>query len=154
MRAIVQRVSWSSVTVNNVIRAEIGVGLNVLLGITQQDVSAEAKRLVEKILNLRIFPASDGDSGFDKSVTEIGGELLLVSQFTLYGDIRKGRRPGFTAAANGALAQPIFDEVVTLFRASGLKVEQGVFGAMMDVKIHNAGPATFIIDTDVLKAAR
>lgn len=122
-------------------------GLAILIGITQSDTSDDVSYLVEKAVNMRIFPAEDGTSGFDQSVAEIGGEVLLISQFTLYASTRKGRRPGFTDAAPPEISGPMFQRVVEAFRSKGMPTETGVFGAMMNVEIENSGPATFILDT-------
>ncbi|MCZ6539893.1 MAG: D-aminoacyl-tRNA deacylase [Chloroflexi bacterium] len=150
MRAVIQRVNRASVAVDGRVIGEIGRGLCLLIGITHEDSDADLKYIVEKTLNMRIFPpeaAQSGDSGFDQSVLDIGGGLLLVSQFTLYASTRKGRRPGFTDAARPEMAGPMFDRVVVAFGASGLQVETGEFGAFMDVEIENAGPVTITLDS-------
>ncbi len=132
----------------------IGVGLLLLIGITHGDTDEDIAYLVEKIVNMRIFPAESGDSGFDRSVKDVEGGLLLVSQFTLYATTRKGRRPGFADAARPEVSEPMFGQVVEAFRATGVPVETGVFGAMMNVKLENAGPATFILDSEDRLAPR
>ena len=150
MRAVIQRVNRASVSVDGNVIGEIGPGLCLLIGITHEDSDNDLKYIVEKTLNMRIFPpeaSEPGDSGFDRSVQDIGGGLLLVSQFTLYASTRKGRRPGFTDAARPEMAGPMFDRVVEAFRSSGLKVETGVFGALMNVEIENAGPVTIVLDS-------
>ena len=147
MKAVIQRVNRASVLVEERVVGNIDAGLVLLVGITHEDTDEDIAYLVEKTINLRIFPAADGDSGFDRSVIDVNGSLLLVSQFTLYASTRKGRRPGFTDAAPPELSQPMFDRVVTAFRATGVPVETGVFGAMMTVSLENAGPATFILET-------
>ena len=150
MRAVIQRVNRSSVSVDGNVIGEIGPGLCLLIGITHEDSDDDLKYIVEKTLNMRIFPPESpepGDSGFDRSVQDIGGGLLLVSQFTLYASTRKGRRPGFTDAARPEMAGPMFDRVVEAFRSSGLQVETGVFGALMNVQIENAGPVTIVLDS-------
>ena len=150
MRAVIQRVNRSSVSVDGNVIGEIGRGLCLLIGITHNDSDDDLKYIVEKTLNMRIFPPESpepGDSGFDRSVQDIGGGLLLVSQFTLYASTRKGRRPGFTDAARPEMAGPMFDRGVVAFRASGLQVETGVFGALMNVEIENAGPVTIVLDS-------
>ena len=132
MRAVIQRVNRSSVNVDGNVIGEIGPGLCLLIGITHDDSDDDLEYIVEKTLNMRIFPPEapePGDSGFDRSVLEIGGGILLISQFTLYASTRKGRRPGFTDAARPEMAGPMFDRVVETFRASGLKVETGEFFA-------------------------
>ena len=147
MRAVIQRVNHASVSVDGRVTGKIGAGLALLVGITQSDTDEDIDYLVEKTVNMRIFPAEDGPSGFDRSVIEVGGGILLISQFTLYASTRKGRRPGFTDAAPPEISQPMFDRVVAAFRATGVQTETGVFGAMMNVELENAGPATFILDT-------
>lgn len=147
MKAVIQRVSSAAVKVDDQSVGAIGPGLLVLIGITHDDTEEDISHLVEKTVNLRIFPAESGDSGFDRSVVDIGGSLLIVSQFTLYASTRKGRRPGFTDAAPPDMSQPLFERVVEAFRATGVPVETGIFGAMMKVSLVNAGPATFILDS-------
>lgn len=150
MRAVIQRVNRASVTVGNRVVGEVGRGLCVLIGITHDDSDDDLKYIVEKTLNMRIFPpeaAGPGESGFDRSVRDIGGALLLISQFTLYASTRKGRRPGFTDAARPEMAGPMFDRVVEAFSFSGLEVQTGEFGAFMDVEIENAGPVTIALDS-------
>lgn len=152
MRVVIQRVNRASVTVtgDRNVAGEIGRGLCLLIGITHEDSDDDLKYIVEKTLNMRIFPPDSwepGDSGFDQSVQDIGGGLLLVSQFTLYASTRKGRRPGFTDAARPEMAESMFDQVVDAFRFSGLRVETGVFGASMNVEIENAGPVTIVLDS-------
>lgn len=147
MKAVIQRVNRASVEVEGDITGQIGRGLVLLIGITHEDSDEDIHYLVEKTVNMRIFPAEDGVSGFDRSVIDVSGSLLLVSQFTLYASSRKGRRPGFTDAAPRESSQPVFDRVINQFRATGVPVETGVFGAMMNVSLENTGPATFILDT-------
>ncbi len=119
----------------------------ILVGITHDDDDADVSYLVDKTVNLRIFNPIDGESGFDLSLKDVDGGVLLVSQFTLYADTRKGRRPGFTGAAPGDVSSPKFDDVAVAFRGTGVDVQLGVFGAMMDVELTNAGPATFLLDS-------
>ncbi len=148
MRAVIQRVNQAKVTVSGEVTGSIERGLCLLVGITHEDTQEDLKYIVDKTLNMRIFPEESGDSGFDQSVTDINGGLLLVSQFTLYASTRKGRRRGFTDAARPEQAEPMFNKLVDSFRLnSGLKVETGVFGASMDVDIENAGPVTIILDS-------
>lgn len=142
MRVVLQRVSEASVTVDGAIVGRIGVGLVALVGVTHDDTDADARALAAKIAGLRIFPA-DG-SGFDRSVIDVGGGLLAVSQFTLYADVRKGRRPSFTAAA--ADAETRYEAFAAAVRSEGVPVETGVFGAMMSVALVNEGPATFVLE--------
>ncbi len=118
----------------------------ILVGVTHDDEQADIDYLVNKTVNLRIFRGDEGE-WFDRSLLDVGGGVLLVSQFTLYADTRKGRRPGFTASAPGDVAEPMFDQVADAFREAGVDVQLGVFGAMMDVELVNEGPATFILDS-------
>ncbi|UBF27718.1 D-tyrosyl-tRNA(Tyr) deacylase [Kovacikia minuta CCNUW1] len=145
MRVVIQRVSSSQVTVDGKVIGKIGRGLNLLVGISDTDTEAELDWMVRKCLELRLFP--DGEDGrFDKSVQEIGGELLVISQFTLYGDCRKGRRPSFDRAAHPVQAEILYDQFVTKLRTSGLRVETGKFGARMQVDIGNEGPVTIVLE--------
>ena len=145
MRALVQRVSLASVAVDEEVIGAIGTGLVVLLGVSGSDSEKETRYIVGKTLALRVFPDESGR--FDRSVLDIGAELLVVSQFTLYADTRKGRRPSFTEAAPPALAEPLFDRAVQLFAESGLTVRTGRFRAHMVVTIHNDGPVTIRLDS-------
>tara|TARA_Y100001934_G_scaffold243222_1_gene299634 strand:- start:4534 stop:5007 length:474 start_codon:yes stop_codon:yes gene_type:complete len=148
MRAIIQRVNRASVIVDDEVVGNISRGLCLLIGITHEDTMDDMNYIVDKTLNMRIFPGESGSSGFDQSVREISGELLLVSQFTLYASTRKGRRPGFTDAAHPEQAGPLFNNLVDAFRQnSGLNVATGIFGASMKVEIENAGPVTIILDS-------
>ena len=124
----------------------IGAGVMVLVGITHDDGPAEARWLAEKVTNLRIFPDASGK--MNRSLIESGGGALLVSQFTLYGDARKGRRPSFVHAAQGDRARQVYDEVLNAFRAAGVATESGSFGAMMQVTLVNEGPVTLLLDSD------
>lgn len=145
MRVILQRVTSSQVVVDGEVIAKIDRGLNLLVGIAATDTEAELDWMVRKCLELRVFP--DGESGrFDRSIQEIQGEILVVSQFTLYGDCRKGRRPSFDQAAIPDRAEQLYEQFVGKLRASGLKVETGKFGAMMQVSIENDGPVTLILE--------
>jgi len=144
MRAVVQRVSEASVTVEGKVVGQIGRGLVVLLGVRQGDTEAEAEWLANKVANLRIF--ADEQGKFNLSVLDVGGEALVISQFTLYGDARRGRRPDFTQAARPEVAEPLCDRFVDHLRQAGLRVETGVFGALMLVKICNDGPVTIILE--------
>lgn len=147
MRAIIQRVKSSQVTVNDQIIGKIGRGLNVLVGITDTDTDAELDWIARKCLELRVFPDDGGDK-WQKSVQEINGELLIVSQFTLYGDCRKGRRPSFDRSAAPSVATELYNRFVEKLRASGLRVETGKFGAMMQVNIENDGPVTLLLEKE------
>jgi D-tyrosyl-tRNA(Tyr) deacylase len=144
MRAVVQRVARASVVVADQTVGEIGQGLLVLLGVGHNDSTAEAEALVDKLLGLRIFP--DADKRMNLSVVDVGGAVLVVSQFTLLADIRKGRRPSFTGAADPQSAAALVDDVVRLVANSGVSVATGEFGAMMDVELLNAGPVTIVMD--------
>jgi D-aminoacyl-tRNA deacylase len=145
MRVILQRVSASQVWVNGQVMGQIGRGLTLLIGIANTDTVAELDWMARKCLDLRVFP--EGETGrFDRSVQEIGGELLVVSQFTLYGDCRKGRRPSFDQAAMPGVAEQLYEQFVDRLRLSGLRVETGQFGAMMQVEIINEGPVTLILE--------
>lgn len=145
MRVILQRVKSSQVVVEGQTIGKIGRGLNLLVGIAETDTEAELDWMARKCLELRIFP--DGEAGrFDRSVQEIDGEILVVSQFTLYGDCRKGRRPSFDQAAAPQKAIALYEQFVQKLRQSGLKVETGQFGAMMQVSIENDGPVTLILE--------
>jgi D-tyrosyl-tRNA(Tyr) deacylase len=126
---------------------EIGRGLTLLVGIADSDTEAELAWMSRKILELRVFPAGEGGR-FDKSILEIGGELLVISQFTLYGDCRKGRRPSFDRAAAPSHAEHLYHQFVEMLHSSGLKVETGKFGAMMQVAIANDGPVTLWLERE------
>ena len=145
MRAVLQRVTQGRVTVAGRRVGEIGAGLVILLGVGASDTAAEAELLAQKVANLRIF--SDGEGKFNLSALDVRAEMLVVSQFTLYADTRRGRRPGFTDAARPALAAPLCDKFVACLRELGFKVETGEFQANMLVEIHNSGPVTIWLDT-------
>lgn len=144
MRVVLQRVSCASVTVDGTVVGQIGRGFALLVGVTHDDGQAEAAWLARKIAGLRLF---EDDAGkMNLSLDDVGGAVLAVSQFTLYGDARKGRRPSFTHAARPEHAEPLFDTFVARLRDEGLMVETGVFGAMMEVAIQNDGPVTLILE--------
>ncbi|ABO67853.1 MULTISPECIES: D-aminoacyl-tRNA deacylase [Geobacillus] len=145
MKAVIQRAKQASVTVNGEVVGAIDAGLVVLLGVTHEDTEADAAYLAEKIAHLRIFEDENGK--MNRSLLEVGGAVLSVSQFTLYGDCRKGRRPNFMAAAKPDRALPLYEAFNTFLRGKGIHVETGVFGAMMDVSLTNDGPVTLIIDS-------
>ena len=145
MRAVIQRVSSASVSIDGEVVSRIGAGLVVLAAVGRDDTDADADYVVEKTVHLRIFP--DAEGRFDRSVMDTGGSLLVVSQFTLYGDVRRGRRPSFTDAAPPAEAEERFAALVERFRATGVPVETGQFQAMMDVSLVNDGPVTLILDS-------
>jgi D-tyrosyl-tRNA(Tyr) deacylase len=146
MRAVVQRVSRCKVTVDGNVVGEIGAGLLVLLGVAKDDSEAAADYLAQKILGLRIF--EDSDEKMNLSVQDTRGELLIVSQFTLYGDVRKGKRPSFDAAARPDEAKRLYEYFVEKVRAAGIKCQTGQFQAMMDVELVNAGPVTILVDSE------
>jgi D-tyrosyl-tRNA(Tyr) deacylase len=141
---VVQRVSRASVAVEGKVVGAIGVGLVVLVGVRKGDDEDDAARLADKLLNLRIFADSNGKMNL--SVREIGGELLVVSQFTLCADCQKGRRPSFVGAAPPEHANAVYEHLLDRLRASGLAVATGRFGALMQVELVNDGPATFLLD--------
>jgi len=146
MRALLQRVTQASVVVEGSVVGKIGTGLLVLLGVAKSDTAADAAFLAEKAINLRIFPDRDGKMNL--SLLETQGGLLAVSQFTLYGDCRKGRRPGFDTAAPAEQARALYESFVEVARRSGLQVETGVFQAHMEVALVNDGPVTFLLETN------
>lgn len=144
MRALVQRVTYGSVAVNGRLVSEIGRGFVLLLGVTHADTSAEADWLAAKVAGLRVF---DDEAGkMNRSLLDVGGSVLVVSQFTLYGDARKGKRPSFTDAAPPEIAEPLVDYFCQQLRAQGVNVATGVFGAAMHVTIHNDGPVTLLLE--------
>ena len=148
MRAVVQRVAKAKVTVGGMVTGEIGLGLLVLLGVAQTDTEQDADYLAEKIAGLRIFADTGGKMNL--AVAEAGGAVLAVSQFTLYGDVRRGKRPSFDAAARPELAKKLYDYFCARIRALGLRCDEGVFQAMMDVELLNAGPVTILLDSTKL----
>ncbi len=145
MKTVVQRVSNASVTIDGNIHGEINQGFLILLGITHDDTVKDVKWMVEKISGLRIFEDENGK--MNKSLTDINGEVLVVSQFTLYGDARKGRRPSFIDAARPEVAIPLYEEFIKQMKSKDLKVATGKFGADMKVNLLNDGPVTLIIDS-------
>ena len=145
MRAVVQRVSRAQVRVDQTVTGNIGAGLLVLLGVTHADTSSDADYLVDKIVHLRIF--ADEAGKMNRSLIDIVGSPLVVSQFTLYGDCRKGRRPSFDSAAPAETARALYEHFVDAARSRGVPVETGVFQAHMDVELVNDGPVTLILET-------
>jgi len=145
MRAVVQRVSRAKVTVNGWTAGEIGMGLLVLLGVGSDDTDADAIYLAEKISGLRVF--EDADGKMNRSVLDVGGSVLAVSQFTLYGDVRRGKRPSFDAAAPREPARQLYEFFVERIRAAGLRCETGRFQEMMQVELVNEGPVTILLDS-------
>ncbi len=150
MRAVLQRVSRAAVSVDDSVVASIGPGLMVLLGVTQGDGARDVEYIADKIVNLRIF--SDEDDRKNVSLSDVSGEILVVSQFTLYADARNGRRPSYDRAAPGEIARPLYEKTVETIRAryAGGRVLTGVFGAHMGVEIVNDGPVTIILDSSKL----
>ena len=148
MRAVVQRVSRASVTVADAAIGEIGAGLLVLLGVSTSDTEADANYLAEKIAGLRVFEDEDGKMNL--SVLDVGGAVLAVSQFTLYGDVRRGKRPSFDDAARPERARELYEYFVAQVRDRGLRCETGQFQAMMSVSLVNEGPVTILLDSSKL----
>lgn len=145
MRAVIQRVSRASVVVDGKVEGQIGAGLLVLLGVAKGDGAPDVQYMVEKIATLRIF--GDQQGKMNLSLGEVGGAVLIVSQFTLVGDTDKGRRPGFDKAAPPDTARTLYGQVVDGLKGRGLRVETGLFGARMRVSLENDGPVTFILDS-------
>ena len=145
MRALVQRVTEGSVSIEGKVRGQIEKGLVILLGITDNDTEEDALFLARKCANLRIF--SDREGKFNLSCLEEKGEILVISQFTLYGDTRKGRRPSFIHAAPPEISEPLYRKFIDKLKKMDLKVEEGVFGARMKVKIYNDGPVTLMVES-------
>lgn len=152
MRAVIQRVSEASVTVEGRVVGAIGQGLLILLGVGAGDGEAEAKLLAEKSANLRIF--ADDEGRFNRSLLDTGGEALVVSQFTLYADTRRGRRPSFSDAAPPEIAAPLVDAFANELRRLGIVVSTGQFGAMMQVALVNDGPVTILLDSATFREPR
>jgi len=152
MKAVIQRVSEASVAVEGEIVGRIGRGLVVLLGVGHGDGAAEATLLAEKIANLRIFP--DDAGRFNRSALDIGGAMLVISQFTLFADTRRGRRPSFSDAAAPEIAAPLVEALAAALRKCGLTVASGVFGAHMQVSLINDGPVTIILDSATFREPR
>ena len=148
MRAVLTCVKSASVTVDGREIANIGKGFLILLGVTHEDTEAQAVKLADKLMGLRVFEYENGK--MNRSLEDVGGEVLVVSQFTLYGNCRKGRRPEFLAAARPEVAVPLYEKFVALCRDKGFRVQTGEFGAYMDVASVNDGPMTLIVDTDLL----
>jgi len=145
MRAVIQRVLSSQVIVQGETVGQIGKGFNVLVGISVEDTMEDVKYIFEKVKGLRVFEDEEGKMNL--SLAEVQGEILLISQFTLYGDARKGRRPSFIHAAKGEQAEALYEELAAKLRAEGLPVAKGIFGADMKVLIENDGPVTILLDS-------
>ena len=144
MRIVLQRVSSASVSIGGRVVGSVGRGFCVLAGFSESDTAEEVEWRVDKVHGLRVF--GDGDGKMNLSLADVGGAVLVISQFTLYGDVQKGRRPSFIEAARPELAIPLYERFVAGLRAKGVKVETGEFGAMMEVEIHNDGPVTLIVE--------
>ena len=145
MRAVIQRVERASVSVEEEIKGQIGAGFLVLIGVEEGDGDADFRYIAEKVPNLRVFANAQGK--MNRSLLDVGGELLAVSQFTLLGDARGGRRPSFITAARPETADPMYERLVADWRARGIRVETGVFGAHMKVSLVNDGPVTILLDS-------
>ncbi|HIS41315.1 MAG TPA: D-tyrosyl-tRNA(Tyr) deacylase [Candidatus Limiplasma pullicola] len=145
MRAVIQRVEKASVSVEGEIRGQVGAGFLVLIGVEEGDGDADFKYIADKVPNLRVF--EDDQGKMNRSLMDVGGEVLAVSQFTLLGDARGGRRPSFIAAARPETADPMYERLVAEWRARGIRVETGVFGAHMKVALVNDGPVTILLDS-------
>jgi len=152
MRVVIQRVSRAAVAIEGQTVASIGRGLVVLVGVAQGDSEAEARRLAQKCAGLRIF--SDAEGKFNLSLLDVGGEALVVSQFTLLADSRKGRRPSFAGAAPPEVAEPLVDAFAGAMREVGAAVQTGCFGARMTVELANEGPVTIVLDSEELERPR
>ena len=148
MRAVLTRVKHASVTIDGKVHGQIGEGFLILLGITHEDTEAQAVKLADKLTGLRIFEDENGK--MNRGLDEVKGELLVASQFTLYGNCKKGRRPEFLAAARPEVAIPLYEKFVQLCRDKGFHTETGEFGAYMQVDSLNDGPLTLVVDTDQL----
>ena len=148
MRAVLTRVKHASVTIDGKVHGQIGEGFLILLGVTHEDTEAQAVKLADKLTGLRIFEDENGK--MNRGLDEVNGELLIVSQFTLYGNCKKGRRPEFLAAARPEVAIPLYEKFVQECRCKGFHTETGEFGAYMQVESLNDGPLTLVVDTDQL----
>ena len=148
MRAVMTRVKHASVTIDGKEKRSIGEGFLILLGITHEDTEAQAVKLADKLTKLRIF--EDADGKMNRGLEEVNGELMIISQFTLYGNCKKGRRPDFLAAARPEVAIPLYEKFVAECRSKGFRTETGEFGAYMEVDSLKDGPLTLVVDTDNL----
>jgi D-tyrosyl-tRNA(Tyr) deacylase len=146
MRAVIQRVSRASVRVDDIVQGDIGQGILVLLGIRSDDTKTDLLWLAEKIVHLRIFEDQQGK--MNRSLADIGGEMLIISQFTLYGDCRKGRRPGFSSAAAPEIAEPLYHQFIEEVKNRQVRVATGIFQATMEVELVNDGPVTLMLDSE------
>lgn len=145
MKVVVQRVKKASVSVDGQVVGQIGKGLMLLIGVAQEDTEADVEFVADKCVNLRIFEDEQGK--MNRSLLEVGGEILAISQFTLLGDTRKGRRPSFIQAADPQKGNEFYQKFIERLRSHGVKVETGIFGAMMDVELLNYGPVTLIVES-------
>ncbi len=145
MRAVVQRTDWSSVTVEGEVISQIKQGLTVLLGVGKEDTEKDVRYLAEKIIHLRIFPDAEGKMNL--SLCDVEGEMLVISQFTLYGDCRKGRRPGFDSAASPVKAEELYNKFISLCNDAGIRTASGRFQTEMIVRLANHGPVTLMLDS-------
>lgn len=145
MKAVIQRAKDATVTIDGKVRGEIDYGIVVLLGVTHEDKEEDIDYIANKIVNMRIF--EDENDKMNLSLLDVGGSILSISQFTLYGDTRKGRRPSFVHAAKPEQANKLYEKFNEVLRSKGVQVETGEFGAMMDVRLTNAGPVTLVIDS-------
>ncbi len=152
MRAVIQRVTHARVTIEGKVHGEIGKGFLILLGVCENDTEAEAVYLADKCVGLRVF--TDENDKMNRSPADIGGELLVISQFTLYGDCRKGKRPNFMRAAKPELAIPLYETFLARCCESGLPVQTGKFGADMKVELLNDGPVTILMDTEEMRGEK
>ena len=152
MRAVLTRVKHASVTIDGKVHGQIGEGFLILLGVTHEDTEAQAVKLADKLCSLRLFEDTDGK--INLTLDEVGGEIMIVSQFTLYGNCRKGRRPEFLSAARPEIAIPMYEKFVEICREKGYHVETGEFGAYMEVESLNDGPFTLIVDSADLDAPK
>lgn len=148
MRAVIQRVSSASVTVDHEVVGHIERGFVVLLGITTHDTVDDVEYVANKLIGLRVF--EDDDGKMNRSITDVGGSMLVISQFTLFGDCRKGRRPSFIEAARPEVARPLYERLVEELRAQGVPTKTGVFQTHMDVALVNDGPVTLLLDSQKL----
>ena len=146
MRAVVQRVAGARVTVEDRTAGEIETGILLLLGVAPEDGDAEARWIADKVANLRIF--TDEEGKMNRSLLDTGGQVLVVSQFTLYGDARKGRRPSFIRAGDGPEAEHVYEQTIKAFEGLGVRTASGEFGAMMQVSLTNDGPVTILLDSE------
>lgn len=152
MRAVIQRVSRAQVTIDGAVHGAIGKGFLILLGVCEGDSEADAVYLADKCVGLRVF--TDENDKMNLAAAEVGGGLLVISQFTLYGDCKKGKRPNFMRAARPELAVPLYEAFLARCRESGLPVETGIFGADMAVELVNDGPVTILMDTEEMRGER